>query len=835
MLTETLQSRWQRIADRQGDRPAVIGSEGSLGVRALRDRSTAIARCLNARCGDRCIPVPVLCNPGIDAISAILGVVQAGHACVPLDPSAPQQWLAGVLHQLGAPAVICDAGLEETGRTLTKRTEMDVIPISRHALPANPVSTPYRRPSADDLALVLYSSGSTGVPKGVMHSHRSALHAIDLGIETRSITTHDRLGLLWTHAHVGGLMDIFRGLFAGAALAPCSPLEQGLGELGEWLRRLCLTQASMVPTIFRRLAASLESGPRLTHLRLLAIGGEELTADDVALFSRYFDPGCVMINGLGASELPAYAHQTIRPGDSFLQVPVGRALRDHEIGIVDRRDQEVPSGQVGEIRVRSAYLSPGYFGDTTASGLIFRPDPSDGAKAFFRTGDLGSLDPQGRLLYHGRRDLVIKIHGHRVPLGEVEATLRQHPEVTDAAVVVAPMPCDAATQERLATEGQRLVAFVQTMQPQSDLGPRLRSFLRSRLHAYRIPTSYRCVAELPLLHSGKVDRQALTHTARPLGHGQERLTSEPLIPAVTPLQHRIASIWQRTLCVDFLGIDDTLFELGADSLTILILHQIMLDHLGVAPPLEDLDLNTTVRHIAVEVERLRGMFGSHRTPARISRNIVVKDRFSGECQGLRNTILPRMQAWAGHRYGSDAPIIGHHGTGSGLPLFWCLQSEFEFLQLGQALSTHRPLYGMRSGHDLMFYSEENLTCLARWYADAIIRIQPDDGYLLGGNCQGGAIAWETARVLMARDRNVRLLCLLDRPMPEPYPGRIAFFFGENSSYNPRNQNFEPETAWADLYPLGFSIDTINAGHGKYFRDGTINSLAAALEIRINQI
>jgi amino acid adenylation domain-containing protein len=477
----------------------------------------------------------VAVETGSDAIVAILAALRAGKIFVALDPALPEARIRYILSDTRAALAITNR------RNLTWAGSLGFQP-DRTVLLEEPeydgAFPPEAAPEAP--AWILYTSGSTGQPKGVVQTHRNVLEYIRIYTTVLGLGPQDRLALLFSHAVNAGAHEIFSALLNGASLHFWHLRQWGVEGLGGWLAEEGITAYCSVPTVFRRFVDALEGGEEFPALRWVKLVGEPVYRNDVVRFRRHFPRSCTLINRLGMSETGTLCWHFIDhedPVDGEL-TPVGRPVENHEIQLLDEAGREVPSGEVGEIVVRSPYLSPGYWNRGPAGDVL-------------RTGDLGRLRPDGLLVHVGRKDAQVKVRGYRVELVEVEAALAEAAEVGRAVVVARPDPSGET----------RLVAYIVPRRWPGPAAGVLRAHLAERLPEYMIPWRFVVLEALLAAPNGKVDLRALPppSPARPhLG-----------TPFVTPrgdVEEKLAAIWREVLGLDAVGVADNFFELGGDSL-----------------------------------------------------------------------------------------------------------------------------------------------------------------------------------------------------------------------------------------------------------------------------
>jgi amino acid adenylation domain-containing protein len=433
----------------------------------------------------------------------------------------------------------------------------------------------------DNLAYVLYTSGSTGRPKGVVQDHRNVLFQARAHAADHRLGPDDRLSLVSSFSFDASVTDLYGALVTGAAVVPIDVRRHGVGRLAAMLAARGVTVLHATPTVYRHLLGAMEPGEALAAIRLVLLGGEEVTARDVELGRRHLAAGCVIVNGYGATEISFALRNPIGPADPVASgpVPLGWPLSGVEVALV-APDGE-PAGPLGEIEVRSRHVALGYWNDPELTAERFRTLP-DGRRAY-RTGDVGRRLPDGRIAFAGRRDRQVKVRGHRVELGEVEACLAAVPEV--GAAVAVPW-ADGIAAYVVPARGRRC-------EPGT-----LRAALERTLPAFALPASVTVLDALPLTPTGKVDARALPPPAAPTaGGGAPR----------DDLERAVAEAWCAALGLPEVGLDDRFADLGGSSLLMADVQRRLERALDVEIPLHRLFEHATVASLAAH---LRGGAGA---------------------------------------------------------------------------------------------------------------------------------------------------------------------------------------------------------------------------------
>ena len=550
--SQPIASRFARMVARHGDRPALVSHRARRTYAELDRASARIARAVLASRGPASESVVAFLDSDVPAAEAFLGVVRAGKRFVPIEPRLPDARAAIILEDSEAALALTDAVHRDR---LARLAPAGVRVLDLDALGGSADASIAAEPavSLDAHAWIVYTSGSTGQPKGVLQSHGNLMEYLRVYADGFRISPTDRLASLFTAATNGGLQDLVTALGTGACLCMWDPARDGLAGLGPWLRAVRATYYHSVPTIFREFAASLDAAERFPDVRLVRLGGEPSYRHDFDIFRRHFVDPCRLVHRLGSSETGALLWVFLsRSADvDGHPLPVGWDAPGVRTELLDEEDRPVAAGDVGEIVVRSRFLSPGYWRRPAETATAFADDPHEPGGRLFRTGDLGRILPDGSCVVLGRKDSQVKVRGHRVELEEIEQALLRHPQVRDTVVVGA----------RGAEDETLLIAYVVPRPGPAPTVTSLRKALAAALPAAMIPSAFVALAALPQAQNGKVNRRALP----PAGTGR------PLVDALyrepgDDVERLVAGIWREVLELDAVGADDPFLELGGDSL-----------------------------------------------------------------------------------------------------------------------------------------------------------------------------------------------------------------------------------------------------------------------------
>jgi amino acid adenylation domain-containing protein len=580
----SLPTRFEAIARRFPDVPAVNMGGHIVTYAELNAMGNRFARAIVARRGDDGGPVALLFGRGIGYIAAVLGTLKAGAPLVLLDPSFPAARLMATLEDAEAALVVISAQHASFGREVAGSTRQF---LDSDSIDSEPFSANLARPiAADALAYISFTSGSTGQPKGVMQTHRAMLHDVMRRAAITPLGASDRMSL-FTHATGNSLRGTLFALLQGATLLPFDFRIEGLAHLAGWLRRERVTVVWIGSAGFRDFGEMLKPADTFPDVRLLRLTSDAAHKTDVDLFKAHFPKDCVFVTGLHASETGAtrmflMTHDTEVSGSD---VPLGYHIEGQDIVLLDDEGKQIGADEVGEIVVRSKYLSPGYWRRPDLTAAKFQRDPNDREAVFYHTGDLGLLRPDGCLIHRGRKDLRVKVRGHGVDIVEIEATLLRHPGISRA--VVTARPNDAATP---------LVAYYTSSAAPAPTAGGLRRYLRQTLPDYAVPSRFIRLETMPFTSSGKVDRRALPDP----GTSRPALDTSFVEPG-NSIEAQLARIWADVLVLDRIGVHDDFFELGGHSLTAARVVARVIDAFHVALSMRVLFESSTVAAMAAVI------------------------------------------------------------------------------------------------------------------------------------------------------------------------------------------------------------------------------------------
>ncbi|MFI9005604.1 amino acid adenylation domain-containing protein [Actinosynnema sp. NPDC053489] len=560
----TITARFAEHVARRPDAVAVTCDGASLTYRELDAEANGLAHVLLAR-GVRSEDRVGLCAPrGLPAVVALLGILKAGAAFVPLDPGYPPGRLADVVADSGAGLVLAPAHLRD------RLPAVEVVDLDEPRSRAE--HAPDVAVGPRSAAYVMFTSGSTGRPKGVLVEHRSVARLAEG--DPFPIGPHDVVAQCSTLSFDASTFEIWAALLSGARLAVSSGTLLSPDDLRGFVAAHGITVLWLTAGLFHEVAAA-DPGA-FTGLRQLGSGGDVISPEHCAAVLRHV-PGLRIVDGYGPTEGTTFAsaHEVRARDLAAASLPIGRPVTGTRCYVLDDDLAPVPVGTPGHLHIGGTGLARGYLGHPGLTAWRFVANPFGDGDRLYRTGDVARWTADGLLEFLGRSDDQVKIRGFRVEPGEVEAALRKHPDVTEVVVV----PHEHVPGHR------QLVAYVVAGAGTDEL----RRFLADRVPAHLVPSVFVPLPALPLMVSGKVDRKALPPP--------RARSTKAHVPPTGPREEALARAWAEVLGVERVGATDNFFALGGDSiLSIQVVSRAR--ELGVSVTPRDLFLHQTLAGVA---------------------------------------------------------------------------------------------------------------------------------------------------------------------------------------------------------------------------------------------
>jgi aspartate racemase len=696
------------------DAAALEFGDSTVTYSALSRMADRVCAALRARdlAPETCVGVCLPRSP--ELIAALIGILKAGGAYLPLDLTLPAERLRFMFADASARLVIG----APTQRAVVGATLPGAEFIDMHTLPqARPVPAG-NAPGARSLAYVLYTSGSTGVPKGVMVEHRSVVRLVR---DTNYVTiAPDDVFLQFAPLSFdASTFEIWAPLLNGARLAIAPARDMSLSDLDDVIKRHRVSVLWLTAGLFHAFAD--ERPGAFRNVRQLLAGGDVLSPVHVRKALAAMENGCV-INGYGPTENTTFTccYRVTRDTPLDGHVPIGRPIDRTFVRILDSELRVAPEGEFGEVYIGGDGLARGYLNRPELDSERFIRDPystGEGAR-LYRSGDLGRYMPSGDIEFGGRIDGQIKLRGFRIELGEIEFAAARCPGVSRATVV-------AVT----GNSGDKTLCCFYVSDPESQVtGERLRSHLQASLPAYMVPSHFRPIEAIPLTANGKADRKKLAELA-----AQSLSSHAASGEALQDVEQALSEMFRAVLGIDSVSLDDDFFAIGGHSLAAARLFAKIEERFGTKLPLATMFKAPSIRKLAAQ----------------------VRDRTSA-------------QEWS--------PLVAIRTEGNRRPLFLVHAiggNVLSYKRLDAHLPPDQPIYafqaaGLKDNRADAVTIEE----MASTYIAALRSVQPEGPYYLGGFSAGGTVAYEMAQQLQRQGEQVATLILFDSSAT---PSATAFF------------------------------------------------------------
>jgi len=576
---QAIHRRFERQAALCANDPAVRLLAGDVTYAELNAAANQAARFLLATVETDLRPIALLISQSYDSVLWTLAVLKAGLCYAPLDYRLPEPALRAMITDLGPAALVSGHDQLDVSRKIAAN-RIPVIPVDadRDHWPRENLD---RSVSAGDIASIFYTSGSTGNPKGVADFHANILHNTLRYTNTLKFSREDTLSMVQNPSFSGTASSLFGALLNGAAIAPFDLQTEGLEMLSQWLQRARVTVFHGVPSIFRRLR---DPVTRFRDIRLVRLEGDRATTLDIHHYRANFHDQCTLVNGLGATECGLVRQYFIDKDSSFDTsdpIPVGYPVPDMGVRVVDNEGRSVPSSSTGEIVIESEFLSAGYWRDPKTTAARF--ETFDRGLRRYRSGDLGQIAQDGCLTHLGRVDHRIRIAGEFVDTADIENCLL---EIAGIAQVI--------VRDMVDQEGDRRLCAYLVADGSADLTVNaLRGALTAQLPRHLVPTSFVFLHALPLTMDLKVDYQRL-----PKPGGKRPHLDNDYVAPQTLLERSIERIWSEVFNVDSIGVTDSFFDLGGDSLHAMQVVSRLREKQDLTVELASLFEHSTIRKLA---------------------------------------------------------------------------------------------------------------------------------------------------------------------------------------------------------------------------------------------
>ncbi len=702
-IQQSITSRFEQQVQKYPRAIAIKSHQETLTYEQLNENANYLAQNILKLRGEKSEVIAILLDKGASYITAILAVLKTGKIFVPLDASFPVDRLAYIGEDSQAVLIITNHQNLALAKELANQNchLLNIDEQESHLVLDNPPI----QISPDNPAYIVYTSGSTGQPKGVVHSHRNALHYCMNDTNTLLISPEDRVIFLYSCSALGGILCICYTLLNGASLYSFNVKELGLINLISWLKSEEITVYHSFATLFRHFVDTLTGLELFPKIRLVKLGGEATLPRDIELYQRHFSDHCILYASLGSSETGTFRNFIIDKSTVLESstVPIGYGVQDMEVILLDELGQEVPPGEIGEIAVKSPYLALGYWQNPELTTSVFQSYSPTTTERIYRTGDMGRLETDGCLIHMGRKDFQVKIRGFRIEVTEIEMALFKTGAVKEVVVI--------AREDK--PEDKRLVAYIVPQRRPAPTPRELRDYLEDKIPDYMMPSNFVFLDALPLTANGKTDRKALP---------APKLTrSEAHIAYIAPRDHleiQLTQIWEEILGVKPIGIQDNFFDLGGHSLLAVRLFSEIEIRWGKQLPLATLFPDGSIEAIASEIRA----------------TLPIQPTLETSTWSSLVAIQP---------LGSRPPLFCMHPQGG---------EVLCYRNLAHHLGTDQPIYGLQPlGLDGKQAPHRRIEDMATHYIQAMKTVQPQvtlfSGWILFWwyNCLGNGAATPKTR------------------------------------------------------------------------------------------
>jgi amino acid adenylation domain-containing protein len=570
------------------DAVAVVFGEQHLTYQELNDRANQLAHYLQKRGVQPEVLVAIYLERSLEMMVAILGVLKAGGAYIPLDPAYPQQRLSSMLEDAQIEVLLTQQQLVD--KLLLPQTKLVNFDRDWDFIAQQPRENCLTQGNSENLAYVIYTSGSTGKPKGVAIAHQALVNYTLEIAKQFGLQKSDRVLQFASIGFDVVVEELFPTWISGATVVLQENTQPiACRQFQQLIEKEQLTVFELPTAYWHQWVSELSYCQQTVPncVRLAIVGGERISLEKLKQWQKW-QTSLVHVYGLTETTVTSTLHYLSHEATQLKgaqEFPIGRPIANTQIYLLDPQMQPVPVGVTGEIYIGGAGLARGYLNqvETTADKFIPNPFSQQPGARLYRTGDLGRYNTDGNIEFLGRSDYQVKLRGFRIELGEIESVLSQHPSVKETVAM-----------EREDISGDRtLVAYITLHLGQKLTSFELRSFLEPKLPNYMMPSAFVILEAFPLTPNGKIDRQML-----PAPDLTQLISEANFVAPSTPVEKMLAGIWIEVLGIEKVGIHDNFFELGGHSLLATRIISRVRQVTGVELPLRSLFEKPTVADLA---------------------------------------------------------------------------------------------------------------------------------------------------------------------------------------------------------------------------------------------
>ncbi|MEH2407393.1 amino acid adenylation domain-containing protein [Nostoc sp.] len=716
---------------------AVSFENQQLTYQELNQRANQLAQYLQTLGVRSGVLVGLYVKPSLDMIVALLGILKGGGTYVPIAPTSGQDGLAFILEDAQISLVLTQSSLAE--KFSEQQAQVICLDSDWEAIAVHATENLGYHTTDQTLACVMYVSDSNEKPNGIAITHRNlVIHSLAIS-DTWELTESDRLLLIPNISCDSFIESLFPTWITGAtAILQSQELQNSTTQFFPLIDQQQITVVNL-PTYFwyelvKEPSVSPQTLPAI--LRLVMVGGEKVSRNAYLTWVEKVGKQVRWLNAYGSLETTLTAtiydpEAATEASNTRSEIPIGKAIANTQIYILDQRSQPLPIGVTGEIYISSIAVASGYFNRPNLTSEKFIPNPfsSESGAYLYRSGDLGRYLSDGNIEFLGRLDNQVKIRGFRIELAEIETILGQYPGVQKTVVI---------TKEDVLGD-KSLVAYLVPKQGETFGSEQLRSFIQQKLPEHLLPSAFIIVDSLPLNANGQVERKALS-TLNPTNSKIEKTFAT----AEDPLQLKLTEIWENVLGIHSIGITDNFFDLSGHSLLAVHLFSQIEKTFELNLPLAILLQYSTIEQLTNFIRQQGFLSESH--------NKIQTSTSTNSGKSIPWPSLVPMQP-----NGSKPPLFCIHAIGL---------SVLYYRDLSLNLGENQPFYALQArglnGKEAPF---TKLAEMADHYIKEIQTIQPEGPYFLGGSSFGGLVAWEMAQQLVKQGQKVALLALFDTTGP----------------------------------------------------------------------
>lgn len=813
-----LLEQFEKIVLQYTNKTALVYEQQSLSYSALNNKVNQTARFIVGHGIKPGTIIGLFTDRSIEMVIGYLAILKAGCIVAPLDSSDLSERQTFILQDTALEHILTQKyfamHFSQAGIVC------NFIYLDTPSIATLPTENLYLKNHLHNPAIIIYTSGSSGQPKGVMISHSNLCYYTQALQQNFNMTAGD------SYLHKGDISlivsarQLLMPLSIGATvvIATQKQIKQPL-ELLKAIKAHNVTIFDHVPSFWKSLAlliSQLSDQEKFNlfdlKVRMVVIHGEAFKSNIAQFLFDHFKPNTVFKNVYGQTEgTGVVSSYTITKNDLELSafIPIGKAMPHMQITIVNDALLPVNENETGEILIAGDGVAIGYHNRDQLTQERFLTiaalDANGNKMKAYRTGDLGRYCKDGNIEFLGRIDNQVNIYGRRIDLDEIQNTLTLHPQIDDAQVIV--------HEDVLGI--QTILAYIIPSATGELDADEIRQFLLKKLPQYLTPSKYILLHHFPLTSSGKMNRQALHST----DYTQLSILKKQTIAPISDLQQHLKAAWEKTLETPNINLTDDFFNLGGDSLKGVELVLAVEKLIGHPLPIQAVEQLSTIAHMADAIDA-----NKHLTQ-QVDSNSLSHQQYKTMRTILSSCGIPTLN--------QHSLLLTINLNGQKPPLFWCFNAPgHEMVALAKKLPIDQPLYGLLSSVPLDS-SPETLLKVASHYVDELLTRYPNGPFILGGNCRGAKVICEMYHLLKQKNIPIHKICLLEffHPWLYEFDGDLMLLFGEQSHLQRHKLLKWNERNWEKPFIKTPEVHWINCQHGKFFNSEHINTLAS----KVNQL